>query len=55
MSMNDEIINKLDSLAKECRELANLPLHVNSHGEFSESEDDILEAAKELKKAVEKR
>lgn len=54
VEIDDEVISKLDDLAKECRELTNMTLHLNSKEEFSESEDNILEAVEKLEEAVDR-
>lgn len=55
MDLDDDVINKLDKLAEECREATNRGLHNNSVEEFNEIEDDILEAARSVERSVDNR
>jgi hypothetical protein len=55
MNLDDEVIDRLDKLAEKCREATNRPLHNNSAEEFSEIEDDILEAAGSVEESVDNR
>lgn len=52
---DSEVIDALDDLARECREPAERPLHMNSMPEFEEMRDDILAAADELEETLEQR
>lgn len=49
---DQDVVNSLDDLSKKCRQAANEHLHLNSMAEFSDHQEDCLEAVEEVEEAL---